>query len=391
MLYENEKKLTKVFFDLEKRGILVDTNYVREALIYEQGQIKKAKEDFETDTGRAYKDSPKLFAEIFTERGESFPTAAKGNPSFKAEVLEHVDSPTARIIRLVREHEKRAGTYYSAFLAYTDSNSRIHANIRQAGTKTGRLSYSNPNLQNVPKEDEEEDLKKEFIVRGSFIPPPGYVFGSLDYSQAEYKLMLDYAGEMQLIKKVLEGADLHQATADMVGISRKYAKTLNFAILYGAGIEKIAAMLGMSVREASQLRQKYFGRLPKVARFIRRVINTGKARGYVINWIGRRCYIPNRNFAYALPNHLIQGGVADIIKLAMPQIHELLRKYRSGMVVQIHDDILSEIHENEIEVLWEMKNIMENVYVPRNGMKLTTDPEISKKSWAYRDFEGLKC
>jgi DNA polymerase-1 len=128
-----------------------------------------------------------------------------------------------------------------------------------------------------------------------------------------------------------------------------------------------------------------------VRQLINRIIKTGETRGYVNNWIGRRCHINNRNFAYKLPNHLIQGGAADVIKLAMPKIHELLLPVRSKMVVQIHDDILHEIHMNELELVPKIKDIMENIYVPKNGMKLTVSPEISKNSWAYRDFEKLTC
>ena len=322
LVYENEKKLVKTCYAMESRGIQVDIPYTVRALKYEQKKIIEAKEDFKKDTGRAYKDSSKLFAEIFTERGESFPKTAKGNPSFTADILDELDTPTARLIRRVRNHEKRAGTYYSSFIHYADSSGVIHANIRHGGTKTGRMSYSNPNLQNVPKEDEDADRAKEFIVRQCFVPRKGFSFVSLDYSQVEYMLMLDYAGEKKLIAEVLAGADLHQATADMVGITRKQAKTLNFAILYGAGIATLAQGLGISVPDATRLRIKYFSRLPKVKHFIKRVMSVGEARGHIFNWMGRRCHITNPSFAYTLPNHLIQGGAADVIKMAMPQIDE---------------------------------------------------------------------
>ncbi len=388
LVYENEKRLVKTCLGMEAKGILIDPDYVTRALEYERRQCEQAKKDFEADTGRAYKDSRKLFAEIFDERGERYPKTAAGNPSFAADVLETIDTPTTRLIQRVRDHEKRAGTYYSSFLHYSDSHSRIHANIRAGGTKTGRFSYSNPNLQNVPKEDDEADLKKEYVVRGSFIPSPGNVFVSLDYDQVEYKLMLDYAGEKALIKRVMDGEDLHQATADLVGISRKSAKTLNFAILYGAGIDLLAVNLGIKRREAEELRRKYFAKLPKVKHFIKKVMGVGEARGFVVNWMGRHCHINHRDFSYTLPNHLIQGGAADVIKVAMNQIDDYLKGKPAFMAVQIHDDILHEVDRNALDIVPHIRKVMESVYKPRNGMYLTVTPEVSEKSWAYRDFKA---
>lgn len=391
LVYENEVRLVKTCFRMESRGIMIDPSYVMKALEHERQQISRAKEDFAANTGRAYKDSPKLFKAIFTERGIAYPLTEKGNPSFNSEALEENGSELAGLILKIREHEKRAGTYYSAFLHYADQNDVIHPNIRQAGTTTGRMSYSNPNLQNVPKEDEEGDLKKEFVVRGSFIPRPGYVLMSCDYTQVEYMLMLDYAGELPLIKMVNEGADLHQATADMVGITRKRAKTLNFAILYGAGIKKLAKMLDLTEEEARILRQEYFGKLPKISRFIKQVMEVGEKRGFVRNWLDRQCRIDYKEEAYKLPNHLIQGGAGDVMKVAMNRIDDLLLDKRSGMLIQIHDDILWECHEEEMDLVPQVKDIMEKVYTPKNGVYLKAVPEISRTSWAYRDFKKYVC
>lgn len=388
-VFLNESRLVKTCFRMESRGVLIDRAYVEAALKYEHNEIRKAKEDFKTDTGHSFLDSSKLFAKIFDERGEAYPTTDKGNPSFRAEYLELLDTPTARLIQKVREHEKRAGTYYSSFLYYADSFNRIHANIRQAGTTTGRFSYSNPNLQNLPREKDPTDTVKPFVVRGSFIPTPSFIFSSIDYSQMEYRLMLDYAGEKALIEKILGGEDLHQATADLVGVSRDRAKTLNFAILYGAGIDEIARQLKVSVNQAHELRRMYFGRLPKVRNFIKRVIETGEQRGFVRNWMGRECHIRFKSEAYKLPNHLIQGGCADIIKLAMNQIDQytLDKKMRSGLVVQVHDENLLEVHENEYDLIEKAREIMQGVYVPKNGMVLTAEADWSDKSWAKRDLK----
>ena len=387
-LISNERLLTKTFFEMESRGILIDRDFVKRAAMFEFSVIEEGKQEFEKDTGHPFKDSSKLFAKIYDERGEPYPKTAKGNPSFTKDFFKVAETPTTKLIRKIKEAEKRVGTYYTSFLHYAGLDDRIHANIRQAGTTTGRLSYSNPNLQNVPKE---ENAKGEFVVRRSFIPPPDFYLVSLDYAQVEYRLMLDYAGEARVIKAVMDGEDLHQSMADVVGITRQQAKTLNFACLYGAGPEKIAWMLKISHKEAVDLRNRYFSKLPKVRQFIKRVMQTGEARGYVRNWCGRRCHIRFKSESYRLPNHLIQGGAADIIKFAMPQISDLLKGSRNGMVIQIHDDIVSEIHENDLHLVKEIKTIMEKVYEPKNGMYLSAEPEISKVSWAKRDLEKFVC
>lgn len=391
LVYFNEQRLSKTCFRMESRGILIDPDYVIRAHEYERRQIEQAKEDFKADTGRPYKDSPKLFKAIFTERGIEVKRTEKGNPSFTSDVLEEISDPLAKLIQRIREHEKRAGTYYASFLYHAGEDNVIHPNIRQAGTTTGRVSYSNPNLQNVPKEDEESDLNKEFVVRQSFVPRRGFVYMSCDYTQVEYMLMLDYAGERKLITMVNDGADLHQATADMVGITRKLAKTLNFAILYGAGIDKLALMLGISVEEARDLRHEYFRKLPKISAFIAKVMNVGGARGHVNNWLGRKCHIDYKSEAYKLPNHLIQGGAGDVMKVAMNKIDDILLDKQSSMLVQIHDDILWECHESEMDLVPVIKKAMESVYPAKSGIKLRVVPEISTKSWAYRDFEKYVC
>jgi DNA polymerase-1 len=270
----------------------------------------------------------------------------------------------------------------------------VRANMRQAGTETGRFSYSNPNLQNLPKEDEPEDLQKPYLVRGCFTPRAGMVYVAKDYEQQEYRLMLDYAGATKLIDAVMGGMDVHQATAQLVGVTRKQAKTLNFAILYGAGADTIAAQLGIPRIEAQHLKDKYFSRIPEVERLIWNVTMTGKQRGYVRNWFGRKCYIANPQWAYILPNHLIQGGCADVIKIAMNRIQAKIEedKVPVYMLLNVHDELLFEMDPSYIGYVDEVITpIMEQVYTPKRGMKLTTSSSHSFKSYSAKDMvKGLE-
>jgi DNA polymerase-1 len=384
---ENEIELTRVCFEMEWTGIKINPDYTRGALEYENGLLFLAKKDFQKETGVEFIDSNKLLADVFTKLGEKYPVTEKGNPSFTDYVLEDLGTPLAQAIQRIRYHEKRAGTYYSSFLYFKDDLDVIHPNMRQGGTETGRFSYSDPNLQNVPKEDEEEDKDKAYVVRGCFVPREDYVFVMIDYQQQEFRLMLDYAGEKKLIEEIMNGADVHQATADLLGIPRKHAKTINFGLLYGMGTEKLARALDLSVNDARSLKDLYFAKLPRVENFIAQVSGRGKARGFIWNWAGRRCYISNREWAYILPNHLIQGGGADVIKFAMPKIARYLANKQSRMLLQVHDELLFEVHKSELDIVPHLKSVMEDIYTPRNGMFLKCSVDHSWKSWGNPDKE----
>jgi DNA polymerase-1 len=173
----------------------------------------------------------------------------------------------------------------------------------------------------------------------------------MDYKQQEYRLMLAYAKHWRLIEQVMAGMDVHQATAEMVGISRKHAKTLNFAVLYGAGADKIAAMLGVPVEQAAMLKKQYFAKLLEVKILINEIQNKGKGRGHVYNWLGRKLGITHPDFAYTLPNHLIQSGGADICKVAMAKCHAQLQGYDAHMVLQVHDALYFEMCKEDMDTL----------------------------------------
>lgn len=385
-VFENEIAFTKTAYRMERRGVLVDRSYTARALDYEIAETHKAQKEFEVATGTPYQDSNKVLAEVFTKLNEPYPMTEKGNPSFKAEVLEEMDSPVAALINKIRYHEKRAGTYYSSFLHYMDQNHVLHPDTRQAGTETGRCSYRDPNLQNVPKEDDPSDLELPYHVRECFIPRPGHFFYSIDYAQQEFRILLDWAGEKKLIEAINYGADVHQATAELCGITRKQAKTINFGLLYGMGEEKLAKSLGITRREAHDLICTYFARLPRVKPFLTAIKRAGETRGFIFNCYGRRCHIQQRDWAYILPNHFVQGTAADTIKIAQNRADEMLasKKYSTMPLLQVHDELLLETPFGEEQVIFDVQKIMESVYPSQNGMKLTTTIEHSFKNWGSR-------
>ena len=228
-----ERKLTKVVFEMERRGVLVDVPYCQKAQAYENDRAEKALQAFKGSVGREFSASPLLFKEIFASEKEKWvygePTkTGQINPSFDSDVLATFDNPAAREILDYRDAKSKSD-FYAGFLYHADANGILHPHFNPDGTRTGRFSSSDPNLQNLT--DEEGLEEQEFIVRRAIVPRPGHVFLMLDYQAVEYRMMLDYAQEMELIEKVKEGLDVHEATASLVGVTRKAAKNAQFLML----------------------------------------------------------------------------------------------------------------------------------------------------------------
>lgn len=392
-ILDTEKRLVKTLYRMEETGLKINRPYVVQALDHEQGLMVEAKNKFYDVTEHPFVDSAKGFAPVFDKFGIAYPrtkptkTRPNGTPSFKDDFLAGLDHPVGQIIRDYRDAAKKANTYYSNFLFYADENDTIHANLRSGGTGTGRMSCSNPNMQNL---NAEEDSRQEFIVRKCFVPPEDFCFVMIDFEQQEFRMMLDYAAEMTVINRIInEGLDVHQATADMVDITRGQAKTLNFGLLYGMGVTLLAIKLGISYNEAFALRAKYFRGMPKVKRFLQNTTTVAKERGFIFNWAGRISYFPHSDFAYKAANYIIQGGGADIMKIAMNLIDDFLMEngLKSRMVLQVHDELLFKIHKSELDIVPTLKSIMESVY-PHRHLPLTCSVEHSWNSWADA-VEGL--
>lgn len=359
---DTESQVTKAVFDMESYGCAVDVEYSEYAFNHYKQKEQGAMNEFKKETGRDYKPSPKLFSEVFAGEMEKWAYTEKGNPSFESDILKRFDNPGAKQVLTIRNAKSRCD-FFAGFSFHSDSSSYIHPNFNQAGTATGRFSSSEPNFQNLTND---EESKEECPTRAAIVPPDeNYCLVSMDYDQQEYRMMLDYAGELELIEQVKSGVDVHQATADLMGVSRKYAKTLNFMLLYGGGAGKLAEALDITGAQARDLKQLYFSKLPKVQNFITTVINTAKQRGYVYNWAGRR-YFCDPDFAYKMPNRIIQGGGADVMKQAIVKISELLKTTESTIALTIHDELDFYIHKNEFHLIPKIKAIMEGVFPSRH-------------------------
>jgi len=284
-------------------------------------------------------------------------------------VLEEL-SETHEVPRLVldyRQLSKLKSTYVDALPALIDPQTgRVHTTFNQTGTTTGRLSSTNPNLQNIPIRTE---LGRE--IRAAFIAEPGYSLLSADYSQIELRLLAHFSEDPLLVEAFRNGDDIHRLTASQVfGVPpmlidaehRRRAKAVNFGIVYGLSAFGLSQQLGIDQREAKKFIDAYFEKYAGVRRYIDRTLEETRKEQSVKTLFGRTRPIPDinsknanmRGFAERTAvNTPLQGTAADLIKLAMIQIDEELRsrKLKSRMLLQVHDDLLFEVPENEIELM----------------------------------------
>jgi len=416
---ENEMRLTKVCFDIEREGFLVDLEYCEKAIKHEDKRIEAASLAFLKETGEELTDSGDFLAPHFERIGFPLGLTEKGNYEVQDSFLEATGHPLAKIIQEHRDASKRSNTYFKNYRHYADAEGRIHASMKQAGTKTGRFSYQIPNLQNVPKMD---DDTSDFPVRRAFIPEKHHTLVMIDYNQMEFRMMLDYAKQNDLIRQIQNGHDPHQATSDLTGLSRRHAKILNFGLLYGMGLSKLAfsmkdltplervALIAYDrledKRQAKSLlppeqygivkpildemkafKLKYFEALPMVESLIQNCTNSAIDRGWVFNWTGRRFHFEDPRFAYRATNSVIQGGCADVVKRAMVALHPGLPTFGVKMGLQVHDEIVLNVPSDDLRCVNKIKETMEVTY-PHQKMQLTCSVSHSQTSWGDAK-EGL--
>lgn len=388
-IYELERKLLPTVSRMEKNGVRVDPHFCERAIRYQEQRMARAVADFKEGTGRDYLASPILFKDVFASEKDKWGETDKGNPSFESDVLQNFSNPAAKAVLEIRDAKSKKD-FFSGFSHHMDGSHTVHPNFNQAGTSTGRFSSSDPNFQNLS--NEEKAVDEEYPTRRAIIPREDHCFIMPDYSAMEYRLMLDYACnivgyETPLTAEVKEGKDVHQATADLVTaggfqLDRSRAKNGNFATLYGSGAKTLAKTLGTTDEEARRVKAAIFRAAPEIQRFIQSVMKCASQRGYIFNWMGRRCLFPDSSFAYKAPNYLIQGGCADIVKAAMVQIDEYLTFKKSKLVMTVHDELVVEVHKSEIDTVpKQVVKIMESVF-PSKYLPMVVSMEHSWKSLA---------
>ncbi|MEA2429198.1 MAG: polymerase, partial [Thermoleophilaceae bacterium] len=380
---EVELPLVDVLVEMERAGVKLDT----EALAVISEKVERVAGELEREiwelAGEEFTiGSPQQLGQILFEKlGLSRKRRGKTGFSTDARVLQAIrkEHPIIEKIENWREYTKLKSTYLDALPLLVDSQSRLHTTFNQTATTTGRLSSTDPNLQNIPIRTE---LGRE--IRACFVADEGHKLISADYSQVELRVLAHISGE-QVLKDIFErGEDVHAATAaEMFGVSadqidpglRSKAKMINFGIVYGLSAYGLADRLDIPQDEAADFIERYLGRFPKVKEFIDTTIERATEEGYVTTLFGRKRRIPElrsrkwptRSLGERLAvNTPIQGTSADIIKVAMVNSRNALRDagHSTRLVLQIHDELLFEAPESEVEqareiVVREMANAYE--------------------------------
>ena len=401
-----EKPLINVLAEIEKKGIKVDVKKLKNlSLVFQKKLSKIEKEIFKLSSIEFNIASPKQLGEIlFNKLGlEGKKKGKSGAYSTSVDVLENLSYKGHKIAEFLlewRQISKLLNTYtYSLINEVNKKTLRIHTSYSMAATNTGRLSSTDPNLQNIPIRTEEG--KK---IRNAFISDKGFKLVSLDYSQIELRL-LAHIGKVEDLKKAFDkNIDIHKKTAsqifnvelkDVNDDLRRKAKTINYGIIYGISAFGLAKQLNIQRSEADLIIKEYFKNYKGILNYINETTDFCKKNGFVKTLFGRECYIEGinnknssfRNFAIrAAVNAPIQGSAADIIKKAMINIYKFLKekKTKSKMILQVHDELLFEMCESEINYLsMDIKKIMENSSLPEIKLDIPLIVDIGQGfNWA---------
>ena len=379
-----EMPLVPVLVDMEWAGVQIDLALFKRLSNELARDLEQLQVDIAQVAGESLNlNSPRQLATVLFDKHQ-LPVLkkTKTGPSTDADVLEQLADMGHALPRLIlsyRELQKLKSTYIDTLpLEVNPLTGRIHTSFNQTGAATGRLSSSDPNLQNIPV----RSARGEAIRRG-FVPAQGNRFVVADYSQIELRIMAHLSGDPGFIEAFQQGGDIHRQTAALIfnvpvgmvsGEQRARAKTINFATIYGQGPFALSKQLGITQDEAKQFIAQYFERFSGVRTFLDRQVELAREQGYVETLLGRRRYIPEvreKNFnlrSYGernAQNSPLQGSAADLIKLAMIRIHTRLaeRRLSSRMLLQVHDELVFEVPLAEVEVMealvkLEMESVM---------------------------------
>ena len=388
-----EMPLVFVLYDMQKEGVRVDKEGLKSYGEVLGNRIQVLEKEIYDEAGEEFNiNSPKQLGVILFEKmNMPYKKKTKSGYSTAADVLDKLapEYPFVKKILEYRQLAKLKSTYADGLAAYISEDGRIHGKFNQTITATGRISSTEPNLQNIPIRME---LGRQ--IRKVFIPKEGCVFLDADYSQIELRIMAHMSKDEKLIEAYNMAEDIHRITASQVfgvpfdevtDLQRRNAKAVNFGIIYGISSFGLSQDLSISRKEASDYIEQYFKTYPKIKGYIDSMVEDAKKTGYSLTMFNRRRPVPElkssnfmqRSFGERVAmNAPIQGTAADIIKLAMIRVYDALKKggYKSKLLLQIHDELLVETYPDEIE---DVKKIIEDGM--KNAVKLSVPLEIDMK------------
>ena len=400
---EIEIPLVPVLADMEKEGIRLDVEFLKSMSVEMQKEIDAFEQQIYVTAGEKFNlASPKQLGDILFDKLKIGGTKQKktktGQYATGEEVLSYLanEHKIVRDILEWRQMVKLQSTYIDALPNQVDKKTgRVHTDYMQTVAATGRLSSTNPNLQNIPIRTEKGRLiRKAFIARDE-----NYTLLSADYSQIELRIIAALCGEENMIKAFQNNEDIHKSTAakvfnvpldEVTKEQRSHAKTVNFGIIYGVSAFGLSNQTNLSRKESAELIEAYYQTYPKLKSFMTSQVDFARENGYVETISGRRRYLKDINSANAIVrggaernavNAPIQGSAADIIKIAMINIHKKLTSehWKSKMLLQVHDELVFDVHNSELEKIQPMiKHEMENAF----KMAVPLDVEIGLgKNW----------
>ena len=401
LFYETEMPLIRVLFGMEKEGFLIDATVLRELKKRFSERQAAEEEQIYTLAGEKFNIlSPKQLSSVLFDANKlALPAGKKTKSGYSTDssTLEAIEllHPIVPLIMDYRFVSKLNATFVEGLLAATDAGGRVHSTFNQCVTATGRISSTEPNLQNIPTRTKEG---KE--IRRAFIAKPGSVLVGGDYSQIELRLLAHYCGDERLIAGFNSGADIHTLTAsevfhvapeEVTKEQRSAAKAVNFGIIYGISDFGLARNLNIPVRAAAGYIQSYLERYPKIQTYMQEAVRLAKARGYAETLWGRRRPVPElssgnyntRSFGERVAMNMpIQGSAADLIKIAMVRVNDALRekKLAARLILQIHDELIIEAPAEEQETVRALlKDCMENAAELK--VKLVAEVSVAQ-NWA---------
>ena len=401
ILIQNEMPLIPVLSLMERKGIKIDVSYFKNYSSELEKELAKIEKAIYEEAGEEFNiNSPKQLGDILFVK-MNLPSGKKTKTGYSTDVmvLEDLESYGYNIARLLldyRKLNKLKTTYVDTLPNLVDTNSRIHTSFNQIGTATGRLSSSEPNLQNIPVKTD-DGIK----IREGFVAEEGKVLMSIDYSQVELRVLTSMSKDENLIEAYREEKDLHDLTArrifnlsdsdDVTREQRTIAKIINFSIIYGKTAFGLAKELKIPVKDASEYIKKYFEQYPRVTTFEKEVIEFGEEHGYVKTLFGRKRYISgidskNKTIKAQAErmavNTVIQGTAAEVLKKVMLKVYETLKdKDDIALLLQVHDELIFEVEESSVEKYSEiLADIMKNT-VKLEDVNLNININIGK-NWA---------
>jgi DNA polymerase-1 len=396
--WQHKQKLIRVLLAMRRRGVRVDTALASHSVEVAEHEMARVREHLGINPG-----SPKdleatlhgfLKLPVLHRTPGGKPRFDKAAMADYDELLERVDSPVGKLLKEYRGWQKASSAAYKPYLALLDHDGRLRCSYKMHGTVTGRLSCSEPNLQQIPKTS---DKPWNGRVKECFIADPGYTLINVDYSQLELRLATAYAPDPKLVDVFNEGRDIFTEMSQQLGMARQDTKTLVYSMQYGAGINRLMTAFHVKKDRAEELRTNYQRTYPLFHELNQRVSRQAERDGFVRTWTGRKRRFQYPSDSYRAMNAMIQGGGADIVERVMVRLFEEVDSDDCRMLLQVHDSITFEIR-TELVALYAplIRRVMEDVeavlgFDPqvRFAVDITPWSEVDRQKLAGAGGQGL--